>query len=121
MFENYRKDYISWDEYFMGIAILSSRKSKDPSTQVGACIVGSNKRILSAGYNGTPNGADDESFHWEKEGEWNLQIFGLAKAIRKSATSMVVDVSTRCRVAACFFCLFSADCCLTGFPVRQNI
>lgn len=64
-----RKDYISWDTYFMSIAKLSSLRSKDPSTQVGACIVSSDNRILSIGYNGAPNGFDDEDFPWEREGK----------------------------------------------------
>lgn len=63
-----REDYISWDEYFMAIARLSAMRSKDPSTQVGACIVSDDNRILSIGYNGAPNGYDDESFPWGKEG-----------------------------------------------------
>ena len=63
-----RKSFISWDEYFMGVSILSGMRSKDPSTQVGACIVGSDNRILSMGYNGFPNGCSDEEFPWEKEG-----------------------------------------------------
>ncbi len=63
-----RKDYLSWDEYFMAIAKLSSMRSKDPSTQVGACIVGHDNRILSIGYNGAPNGFDDKKFPWDREG-----------------------------------------------------
>ena len=63
-----RKDYLSWDEYFMSIAKLSSMRSKDPSTQVGACIVGHDNRILSIGYNGAPNGFDDKKFPWDREG-----------------------------------------------------
>ncbi len=63
-----RTDYISWDEYFMGIAILSGERSKDPNTQVGACIVGADNRILSVGYNGFPNGCSDELFPWAREG-----------------------------------------------------
>ena len=63
-----RKDYLSWDEYFMAIAKLSSMRSKDPNTQVGACIVGNDNRILSIGYNGAPNGFDDKKFPWEREG-----------------------------------------------------
>ena len=51
-----RKDYLSWDAYFMGIALLSAQRSKDPGTQVGACIVGADKKILSVGYNGMPIG-----------------------------------------------------------------
>ena len=64
-----RKDYISWDEYFIAIARLSAMRSKDPSTQVGACIVSSDNRILSIGYNGAPNGFDDDKFPWNREGE----------------------------------------------------
>lgn len=64
-----RKSYISWDEYFMSIAKLSAMRSKDPSTQVGACIVNDDNRILSIGYNGAPNGFNDDSFPWGREGE----------------------------------------------------
>lgn len=64
-----RTDYISWDEYFMGIALLSAKRSKDPNTQVGACIVNSNNKIMSVGYNGLPHGCDDDSFPWERSGD----------------------------------------------------
>lgn len=64
-----RKDYISWDEYFMGIAMLSSYRSKDPSTQVGACIVNEQNRIMSMGYNGFPRGCNDDTFPWERTGD----------------------------------------------------
>lgn len=64
-----REDYISWDEYFMGIALLSSMRSKDPNTQVGACIVNENKKIMSVGYNGFPHGCNDDEFPWERSGE----------------------------------------------------
>ena len=65
-----RQDYISWDEYFMGVALLSAKRSKDPSTQVGACIVSDKNKIVGAGYNGLPMGCDDDEFPWEKEGEF---------------------------------------------------
>ncbi|MEO7923213.1 MAG: dCMP deaminase family protein [Chitinophagaceae bacterium] len=65
-----RQDYISWDEYFMGVALLSARRSKDPSTQVGACIVSDKNKIVGAGYNGLPMGCDDDQFPWEKQGEF---------------------------------------------------
>lgn len=68
----FRKDYLTWDEYFMGIAKLSSMRSKDPSTQVGACIVSIDNRILSIGYNGAPNGFEDKFFPWDREGK-NLE------------------------------------------------
>ncbi len=69
MSDKKREDYISWDEYFMGVAMLSGLRSKDPNTQVGACIVGKDNRILSMGYNGLPNGCDDDLFPWAREGE----------------------------------------------------
>ncbi len=64
-----RTDYISWDEYFMGIAMLAARRSKDPNTQVGACIVSQDNIIISTGYNGMPKGCDDDVFPWDRTGE----------------------------------------------------
>lgn len=64
-----RENYISWDEYFMGVALLAAERSKDPSTQVGACIVDENNRILSTGYNGFPHGCSDDIFPWNKNEE----------------------------------------------------
>ena len=64
-----REDYISWDEYFMGVSILAAKRSKDPSTQVGACIVDQNNVILTTGYNGFPKGCSDDEFPWDREGE----------------------------------------------------
>ena len=61
-----RQEYLSWDEYFMGIAMLSAKRSKDPSTQVGACIVNRDKRIMSMGYNGMPRCCSDDEFPWDK-------------------------------------------------------
>ncbi len=63
-----REGYISWDEYFMGVAKLSAMRSKDPSTQVGACIVNEENRIMTVGYNGMPLGCSDDEFPWEREG-----------------------------------------------------
>ena len=63
-----RDNYISWDAYFMGIAILSAHRSKDPGTQVGACIVSPTNRILSVGYNGMPSGCSDDKYPWAREG-----------------------------------------------------
>lgn len=64
-----REDYITWDEYFMGIAILSTERSKDPNTGVGACIVSPDNKILSIGYNGAPTGLSDDIMPWGREGE----------------------------------------------------
>lgn len=64
-----REDYISWDEYFMGVSLLASMRSKDPSTQVGACIVSDDNKIMSVGYNGFPRGCSDDEFPWERSAE----------------------------------------------------
>ena len=63
-----REDYINWDEYFMGIALLTAMRSKDPNSQVGACIVSPENKILSLGYNGMPMGCSDDEMPWEREG-----------------------------------------------------
>ncbi len=64
-----RDDYISWEEYFMAVAQLSAKRSKDPSTQVGACIVNRTKRIIGIGYNGFPTGCSDDDLPWSREGD----------------------------------------------------
>jgi dCMP deaminase len=66
-----RENYISWDEYFMGLAILSAQRSKDSNTQVGACIVNEDKKIISVGYNGMPIGCIDDDMPWEREGSFS--------------------------------------------------
>ena len=63
-----RDNYISWDEYFMGVALLAAKRSKDPNTQVGACIVDKDNYIVSVGYNGMPLGCSDDEFPWERQG-----------------------------------------------------
>ncbi|MBE5855182.1 MAG: dCMP deaminase family protein [Lachnospiraceae bacterium] len=68
-----REDYISWDEYFMGVAKLAGMRSKDPNTQVGTCIVSKAHKILSIGYNGLPKGCSDDAFPWSREGSDPLQ------------------------------------------------
>ena len=64
-----REGYLCWDEYFMGVAMLSAGRSKDPGTQVGACIVNDENRIMSVGYNGMPCGCSDDEFPWSRDGE----------------------------------------------------
>lgn len=68
-----RVDYITWDEYFMGVATLSGRRSKDPSTQVGACIVSQDNKILSMGYNGFPKDAPMMNFHGARNMNWTIR------------------------------------------------
>lgn len=64
-----RQDYLSWDEYFMGLALLSAGRSKDSNTQVGACIVNGENKILSVGYNGMPIGCCDDNMPWGRDGD----------------------------------------------------
>ena len=65
-----RKGYLSWDDYFMGVALLSAQRSKDPNTQVGACIVDPRNKIVGVGYNGFPTGISDDIFPWDREGDF---------------------------------------------------
>ena len=88
-----RKDYISWDEYFMGVALLSAKRSKDPNTQVGACIVNADSRIVGIGYNGLPRGCDDSKFPWENSGDladtkYPYVVHAEANAILNSTQSL---------------------------------
>ncbi len=64
-----RKDVLSWDEYFMSIAVLAAKRSKDPSTQVGCCIANNKNVIISIGYNGFPRGCGENDFPWDREGK----------------------------------------------------
>ena len=66
--ETKRLDYIKWDEYFMGVALLSAKRSKDPSTQVGACIASMDNKVVTMGYNGMPIGINDEDLPWKRQG-----------------------------------------------------
>ena len=84
-----RADYISWDEYFMGIAMLAAKRSKDPNTQVGACIVSEDNIIISTGYNGMPKGCSDDEFPWNRDG-----------TVNKYADSMSTLASKRMLTAA---------------------
>lgn len=65
-----REGYISWDEFFMSVALVAAQRSKDPSTQVGACIANKKNRIVGVGYNGFPNGCSDDSLPWDKSGSF---------------------------------------------------
>lgn len=86
--------HISWDEYFMGVAVLSAKRSKDPSTQVGACLVNNDKRIIGIGYNGFPRGCADDVFPWGKTSENELEtkypyvVHAEANAILNSSASL---------------------------------
>jgi len=88
-----RNDYINWDRYFMGVAMLSSKRSKDPHTQVGACIVNTKKRIIGIGYNGFPYGCDDDEYPWENndsflESKYPYVVHAEANAILNATVSL---------------------------------
>ncbi len=84
-----QKNVISWDEYFMGVALLSAYRSKDPSTQVGACIVNQDKRIVGVGYNGLPRGLNDSDFPWEeKPTKYEFVVHAELNAILNSIKSL---------------------------------
>lgn len=65
-----REDYLSWDEYFMAVALLSAQRSKDPNTQVGACVANEQNKIVGVGYNGLPWGCSDDEFPWDRQGSF---------------------------------------------------
>ena len=65
-----RTDYLSWDEYFMAVALLSAQRSKDPNTQVGACIINRENKIVGVGYNGFPIGCSDDKLPWDRKGDF---------------------------------------------------
>ncbi|MDD3923771.1 MAG: dCMP deaminase family protein [Erysipelotrichaceae bacterium] len=88
-----REKVLSWDEYFMGLAHLSAMRSKDPSTQVGACIVNASNRVVGIGYNGLPHGCDDDKFPWDREGrtldtKYVYVVHAELNAILNSTTSL---------------------------------
>lgn len=66
-----RHNVLNWDDYFMGLAHLSAQRSKDPSTQVGACIVNQDKKVVGIGYNGFPTGLSDDDFPWEVDDQYD--------------------------------------------------
>lgn len=97
-----RSDYISWDEYFMGIALLSAQRSKDPNTQVGACIVNRDKKIVGVGYNGFPTGCSDEELPWSREGAFletkypyicHAELNAILNSISRDLTGAVIYVA----------------------------
>ena len=99
-----RENYLSWEEYFMGVAILSARRSKDPGTQVGACIVNSENRIVSVGYNGMPHGCNDDVYPWDREGDMlNTKYAFVCHAELNAILNSAVGDLRGCRVYTTLF------------------
>ena len=112
-----RKDYISWDEYFMSIALLSSMRSKDPSTQVGACIVNELNHIVGVGYNGFPTGCDDAIFPWGREGEFLETKYPYVVHAEQNA---ILNSSASVRGARIYVSLFPCHEC-TKYIIQAGI
>lgn len=98
-----RSDYLNWDEYFMGIAVLSAMRSKDPSTQVGACIVDSDKRIVSMGYNGMPRCCSDDEYPWGKGEELDSKYLYVCHAELNAILNCRSGVVAGCTVYTTLF------------------
>ena len=103
-----RNDYIDWDTYFMGVARLSSLRSKDPNTQVGACIVNENKRIVGIGYNGLPFGLSDDKIDWEREGRFLETKYPYVVHAEANA---ILNANTLVRNATIYVTLFPCHEC----------
>jgi len=103
-----RQGYISWDEYFMGIALLSAQRSKDPSTQVGACIINPDKRIVGTGYNGFPKGCSDDEFPWAREGEFGETKYPFVSHAELNA---VLNATTQLAGCSIYVALFPCNEC----------
>lgn len=98
-----RTENLSWDEYFMGVAVLSAMRSKDPNTQVGACIVNDENRVISIGYNGMPKGSMDDKMPWGREGDFLSTKYAYVVHAELNAilnARMTVD---RCRIYVSLF------------------
>lgn len=98
------RSHISWDEYFMSVALLASRRSKDPCTKVGACIVTAENRIVATGYNGMPNGVPDDVVPWTKEGPFlDTKYAYVVHAELNAILNCVLNDKTGCRLYVTLF------------------
>lgn len=105
-----REDYISWDEYFIGVAKLSGKRSKDPSTQVGACIVNDENRIVGIGYNGFPRGCEDDEYPWVNNGD-GLNLDTKYPYVVHAEVNAILNSTTRLKNARLYVTLFPCHEC----------
>lgn len=103
-----RMEVVSWDDYFMGLAHLSAKRSKDPSTQVGAVIVNNDKHVVGIGYNGFPVGCDDDVFPWEREGEYGDTKYPFVVHAELNA---ILNASQSCKGCTIYVSLFPCNEC----------
>jgi len=105
-----RRDYLSWDEYFMAVALLSAERSKDPHTQVGACIVNDQDRIVGVGYNGLPRGCSDDDMPWGRDG--NFLESKYAYVCHAELNAVLNAISTDLRQCRIYVTLFPCNECV---------
>jgi len=105
-----RENRLSWDEYFMGIAIASSGRSRDPNTQVGACLVSPENRIIGVGYNGFPAGIPDDKLPWDREGA-NRSDTKYAFIVHAEANAILNSFGRDLRGSTLYVCLFPCEEC----------
>lgn len=103
-----RSNVISWDDYFMGMAHLSAMRSKDPSTQVGACIVTPSKKVVGLGYNGFPTGINDDDFPWEKHDEYDQSKYAYVVHAELNA---ILNATTSLQGCSMYVSLFPCNEC----------
>ncbi|WP_025724685.1 deoxycytidylate deaminase [Acholeplasma granularum] len=103
------QNYISWDQYFMGLAKLSALRSKDPNTQVGACIINQDKRIVAIGYNGLPIGMSDDEFHWEKNQDYSNSKY--AYVVHAEANA-ILNATSNLKNSTLYVTLFPCNECM---------
>lgn len=103
-----RSNYISWDEYFMGVALLSAQRSKDPSTQVGACIVSPDKKIIGVGYNGFPIGCSDELLPWDRDGDFLQTKYPY---VCHAELNAILNATTSLKGSSIYIALFPCNEC----------
>lgn len=113
-----REDYISRDEYFMGIALLSAQRSKDPSTQVGSCIVSPDKKIVGIGYNWFPTGIDDDALPREKDD--NFLNTKYAYVVHSEANALLNSDNTKVKWSTIYVSLFPCNEC-TKLIIQSGI
>ncbi|KAK4887572.1 hypothetical protein RN001_003843 [Aquatica leii] len=99
-----RSDYISWHEYFMATAFLAAKRSKDPITQVGACIVDHDHKIVGIGYNGMPIGCSDDEFPWSKDGKETKHLYVCHAEMNAIINKNIVDLKDCIMYVALFPC-----------------
>lgn len=102
-----RQEYINWDEFGMGLALIAAQRSKDPNTQVGACILDEKHMVLGVGYNGFPYGCSDNKFRWDKGDGLNKYFF----SVHAEANAILSSDYNRIKNSIIYTTLFPCNEC----------